>query len=96
MLSPASVPGTQDNKPPLLNGEGQDGPLGHEKSAERPQLGQHDIIQGISDQPLSPSDLESRFLLLQQQMINALQLPKTGLLTFDGNPLEYWMFTRCF
>ena len=96
VLSPASVPGTQGNMPPLLNGEGQEGPLEHEKAAERPQLGQHDIIQGISDQPLSPSDLEFRFLLLQQQMINALQLPKTELLTFDGNPLEYWMFTRWF
>ena len=27
-------------------------------------------------------------------MTNALMLPKPELLTFDGNPLQYWRFVR--
>ena len=32
----------------------------------------------------------------QQQLIDSIQLPKTELMTFDGNPLKYWMFMRAF
>ena len=30
------------------------------------------------------------------QMINFMQLPKTELMTFNGDPLEFWMFMRSF
>ena len=32
----------------------------------------------------------------QQSLVEALQLPKAELVTFDGNPLEYWSFIRAF
>jgi hypothetical protein len=32
----------------------------------------------------------------QQQLVDAIQLPKTELQTFDGNPLQYWSFIRSF
>ena len=32
----------------------------------------------------------------QQQLIDSIQLPKTELMTFDGDPLKYWMFMRAF
>ena len=50
-----------------------------------------------TESDLTPlADYESRFLLLQQQMLETLQLPKTELISFDGNPLEYWMFIQAF
>ena len=30
------------------------------------------------------------------QMINIMQLPKAELMTFNGDPLEFWMFMRSF
>ena len=32
----------------------------------------------------------------QRQLVDAIQLPKTDLLTFDGNPVQYWGFMRSF
>ena len=32
----------------------------------------------------------------QQSLVDALQLPKAELTTFDGNPLTYWTFVRAF
>ena len=29
-------------------------------------------------------------------MINIMQLPKAELMTFNGDPLEFWMFMRSF
>jgi hypothetical protein len=29
-------------------------------------------------------------------LVEALQIPKTELMTFDGDPLKYWMFVRSF
>ena len=50
-----------------------------------------------TESDLAPlADYESRFLLLQQQMLETLQLPKTELISFDGNPLEYWVFIQAF
>ena len=34
--------------------------------------------------------------LQQQSMVNSLQLPKTELMTFNGDPIEYWPFIRAF
>ena len=32
----------------------------------------------------------------QQQMLDAIQLPKTEIVKFDGDPLMYWLFIRSF
>jgi hypothetical protein len=29
-------------------------------------------------------------------LVEAPQIPKTELMTFDGDPLKYWMFVRSF
>ena len=42
--------------------------------------------------PNSPVCDEPRLL----QMINIMQLPKAELMTFNGDPLEFWMFMRSF
>lgn len=33
---------------------------------------------------------------MQQQMIKAIQLPKTELMKFDGDPFKFWLFIRAF
>lgn len=35
-------------------------------------------------------------LEIQRQMLDVIGLPKTSLVTFDGNPLEYWSFINAF
>ena len=32
----------------------------------------------------------------QQQMLEALQMPKAELFTYDGDPMKYWLFIRAF
>ncbi|XP_022779007.1 uncharacterized protein LOC111320624 [Stylophora pistillata] len=51
-------------------------------------------VQG-KEHPVGPNPTvcdEPRLL----QMINILQLPKAELMTFNGDPLEFWMFMRSF
>ena len=51
--------------------------------------------QDTPEQPVSSNSSlcdESHLL----QMINIMQLPKTELMTFNGDTLEFWMFMRSF
>ena len=56
--------------------------------------GREPPVQG-KEQHVSPNSTvcdEPRLL----QMINIMQLPKAELMTFNGDPLEFWMFMRSF
>ena len=64
------------------------------KQSSEPVL--KDLSQTLGDiQERSHSALESQ-MMIQRQMLNAIRLPKTSLITFDGNPLKYWTFTNAF
>ena len=47
-------------------------------------------VADILAQMLSTTQLQ------QQSLVNTLQLPKTELMTFSGDPIEYWPFIRAF
>ena len=64
------------------------------KNANVEENGRGPPVQGKEQHviPNSPVCDEPRLL----QMINIMQLPKAELMTFNGNPLEFWMFIRSF
>jgi hypothetical protein len=43
-----------------------------------------------------PARSDSGVVALQQQLVDAMSLPKTIIMKFDGDPLKYWQFKRSF
>ena len=39
---------------------------------------------------------ENASLALQRQMLDVMNLPKSSIITFDGDPMDYWVFIRSF
>jgi len=48
------------------------------------------------DNPANLNSVQSSALLMQQKMLDVVQLPKSELIKFDGDPLRYWVFIRSF
>ena len=46
--------------------------------------------------PTSPKQNENVSLTLQRQMLDVMNLPKTSLMNFDGDPMNYWVFMNSF
>ena len=53
-------------------------------------IASNDQVSDILIQMLNNSHLQ------QQSLVETLQLPKTELMTFDGDPVKYWTFIRAF
>ena len=56
--------------------------------------------QAVTSSTLNPAAPEWNGILgnvgQQQQLLETLQLPKIEVMTFDGNPVQYWPFIRSF
>ncbi|XP_038049665.1 uncharacterized protein LOC119723179 [Patiria miniata] len=46
--------------------------------------------------PTPSKEPEGVILTLQRQMLDVMNLPKTSLMSFDGNPMNYWAFMNSF
>ena len=58
--------------------------------------GQMQLVPGPVDVPVQLVKHEVSPLDLQRVMIDTMQLPKCELAKFNGDPLQYWLFTRSF
>ena len=69
-------------------------PTAQDQGAKVEAKGQDAPVQGIVPHARPNSFLcdEPRFI----QVINMIQLPKAELMTFNGDPLEFWMFMHSF
>ncbi|XP_046341271.2 uncharacterized protein LOC124122193 [Haliotis rufescens] len=49
-----------------------------------------------NDENFQSHQSDSNVWLMQQKILEVVQLPKSELIKFDGDPLRYWMFIRSF
>lgn len=80
-------------------------PNAHEWISKSDQPTQHDtalnehaqysVNTNMGSAGITQKDSESEYKL-QRQLLDVISLPKTSLMTFDGNPLDYWVFMNAF
>ncbi|XP_033642413.1 uncharacterized protein LOC117302547 [Asterias rubens] len=88
LVQPVTTHHTTPNQVPKVN---QDDSLPSSGSTTIPSLS-----TPVGDTPSNFTHLVKAMQVQQQSLVETLQLPKTELMTFDGDPANYWVFIRAF
>ncbi len=76
-----------------------EGVLGHPQILQlqqTPRMASHGYQPRYHSMPVVMSDSASYSVLLQRHMLDIMELPRTDMGKFDGDPLRFWTFVRTF